>query len=39
VDTTVLFLLYHLGEQNSNYHQVEKLKNEMISRRDDEDVY
>ena len=27
-----------LGEQNSNYHQIEKLKNEKISRRDDEDV-
>jgi len=27
-----------LGEQNSNYHRLEKLKNEMISRRDDEDV-
>ena len=30
--------MFGVREQDLNYHQVEKLKNEMISRQDDEDV-
>ena len=34
-----MFTLCELGVKSLNYHRIEKFKNEMISRRDDEDVY